>query len=1372
MPTPLSGLSPLQLITPVIPNGVTSISVDSTVLPYVVYADIATTRLEILIYNTVVVNSTPTQVVVDGVTYNEFKGSVNLDSTVENTSVQIVGRNYVPGTAWTALTTYALGKSIIDPNGYVQVVTSAGISGVSIPTFNTTLNATTTDGQVTWKNLGFIKITPITQFDLIFYVSQNALVIAPPSGVSSYKSQSVCRLEWVQPQYAGTIGVRVQLSVDAAGITTPYVQYGDLVNNITRSEDVTIASSSSVSFDNVDSTNTTTTVDTFIPVNFSSVDIPSADVANASVFYAMVSTVVQDPNTNAIFESQQNGPITCGFVNLKTVNPTDFLALQRKEDIAGRLIQQMTKHYPDLDLTPRSEARDLLIDPVAVELSNMSVRAWFSRVATSVSAMSQIDDSDGDGFSDSFTTSPIKQQVARAYGLGANDTQALIDRQFDLLGEQAGLTRNSSTASVVTLTFYTYTKPTQTNTVPLGTLVSTVPDSETPSLTFATTGSATIDATSANSFYDPVNGWWSVNVPAQCQTAGSISQVGAGTIRSISSGAPGGWNCTNLVAANGGQDTEINSRYAARIWTRLVAGIDSGTRRGYLSTALGTPGVIASRVVAAGDDEMLRDWDSIRQKHVFGAVDIYVRGNSFSEQDESVAFTYLTNGTYKQYATYTSLALADKNLLKFQIPNFPAVPYPFYAGVELIVSRPSGSFYLGLDNAQFDNVNGYLILNPDDTAYQYVGDNISSVKVPLVLNGSNTNKTVVTYLATQQATSTYQLLARYQSPLIHTPALQPVLSINSVTGQTGQTGVVPSALSSLIHSSDYLLYGGSNKAGDVINVSTTTSTPLVGTITALTANPVLIDTAMDVTVNANGVPQNISSVRNLTQDIVYAYGIDYTIVPMGNYRTYGLKTMATSVPISTVSITNNVLTVKAVNTFSAGAPITLSGLTTATFLNAQTVTLASATPSQFTAVFNHANYAEAIDSGNASGSSIQNNQQVLVAYNKFILNEKLSLIANEQVVLTGTLPTQLINKGFVHNIWLPESYGNTTLSLDGAVYNTDNSINVSQSTGLVGALVPRDSRYIKVTYNGAIMREGIDFTVNVDATSGLATISRIVTGHILNNGVVSVTYFVTETFTVASEYPAFVEILSNSIAETKHAAADVIVKSMVANPVDITMTVTLEANASPETMDGRIRTAINRVLDNASGTLYQSELVRQVKALNGIQSVDIPLVKCAKSDGAYDVGVVVPTQTSWTPLSTDSAFAPLHTPPKSFITTIRVLPNSTIPSGGAKDSFVGLLYQGEAYRRAMSVQDFLTNSTNVNSFYIFGTNDQIDGNTLLDSSYEQKILITIPETIAQPGLLSFFVTYQVFNEVGTRDIVMSSTEYLVPGHVVINFVSA
>src|SRR5207248_888804 len=138
------------------------------------------------------------------------------------------------------------------------------------------------------------------------------------------------------------------------------------------------------------------------------------------------------------------------------------------------------------------------------------------------------------------------------------------------------------------------------------------------------------------------------------------------------------------------------------------------------------------------------------------------------------------------------------------------------------------------------------------------------------------------------------------------------------------------------------------------------------------------------------------------------FGVDYSIVAVNSYHTYALEVLPIAVSITNVSLLNNLLTVTANNKFGIGAPVTLSGLAT-TFLNTQVVTVTSSTGSAFTANFSHSDLSATADNGTASGTSIQDGQEVQVSYNKFALSEHLSLITDEPHILNGTLPTSLNN---------------------------------------------------------------------------------------------------------------------------------------------------------------------------------------------------------------------------------------------------------------------------------------------------------------------------------------------------------------------------
>ena len=240
-------------------------------------------------------------------------------------------------------------------------------------------------GADTATRAGAAQITPSLNYNLILQpqiLNNRAL---PPSGVRILRHRDFCRIEWVVPSEFGFQGVRVLFSTDESGITIPYQQFGSLVSNVTRiSREIFDSSSASVE-DTQYATVTTTKIDQYVDVNYGSVDIDRATVGSDE-FFVSLSTVILDAATNHVFESQANGPFKCGFVDLRKVNPTDFIALQDQSDIAGRLITYATEKRPDLDLSPRSDARDVFIDPVSVQRTTQAVNSPTSRYTSSLAS--------------------------------------------------------------------------------------------------------------------------------------------------------------------------------------------------------------------------------------------------------------------------------------------------------------------------------------------------------------------------------------------------------------------------------------------------------------------------------------------------------------------------------------------------------------------------------------------------------------------------------------------------------------------------------------------------------------------------------------------------------------------------------------------------------------------------------------------------------------------------------------------------------------------------------------------------------------------------------------------------------------------------
>ena len=104
MPTPNTTLTALVSVTPVLPTSTqgqaSSISVDTTALPYIIYADANTSQIEVLAYNQIAYNKDP--ILVNG--QNQFGDTITIDPTQGDLIVQIIGRNYDPlATTWQVL---------------------------------------------------------------------------------------------------------------------------------------------------------------------------------------------------------------------------------------------------------------------------------------------------------------------------------------------------------------------------------------------------------------------------------------------------------------------------------------------------------------------------------------------------------------------------------------------------------------------------------------------------------------------------------------------------------------------------------------------------------------------------------------------------------------------------------------------------------------------------------------------------------------------------------------------------------------------------------------------------------------------------------------------------------------------------------------------------------------------------------------------------------------------------------------------------------------------------------------------------------------------------------------------------------------------
>jgi hypothetical protein len=87
-------------------------------------------------------------------TWSTTVGNPTLDGTVVWLE-QGVQSAFTPA-AWVATHLYGSGSKILDSSNNIQLVTTPGLSGGSMPTFNSTAGGTTIDGVVVWTNVGVL----------------------------------------------------------------------------------------------------------------------------------------------------------------------------------------------------------------------------------------------------------------------------------------------------------------------------------------------------------------------------------------------------------------------------------------------------------------------------------------------------------------------------------------------------------------------------------------------------------------------------------------------------------------------------------------------------------------------------------------------------------------------------------------------------------------------------------------------------------------------------------------------------------------------------------------------------------------------------------------------------------------------------------------------------------------------------------------------------------------------------------------------------------------------------------------------------------------------------------------------------------------
>jgi hypothetical protein len=300
-------------------------------------------------------------------------------------------------------------------------------------------------------------------------------------------------------------------------------------------------------------------------------------------------------------------------------------------------INEIQKKEPTLSLIPGATVREVHIEPFSNEIQKAYFLADFVHRAKSFPALLAIDDPNYTGTSVPVSQSQYKQSLRTALSIN-DDTavQSLIDSSFDSLASNIGITRQGPRAAQVTQTFFTTIKPVKDLIVSQNAVISSSSNTSAPR--FIAKSQATIYAVTSQSFYNTQTRRYEIKVQIIADTPGIAGNVPAGTLDTIVSGVSG-LQTVNEIRADFGRDRQTNLELAEDC-LRASSSLDTGTPGGYEVTAIGTPNVFDVRIVQSGDPEMMRDYDSIRGKHIGGKVDIYVKGTNERTITETFAFQF------------------------------------------------------------------------------------------------------------------------------------------------------------------------------------------------------------------------------------------------------------------------------------------------------------------------------------------------------------------------------------------------------------------------------------------------------------------------------------------------------------------------------------------------------------------------------------------------------------------------------------------------------------------------------------------------------------------------------------------------------------
>jgi len=713
-------------------------------------------------------------------------------------------------------------------------------------------------------------LSPETTISITLIQSDTFTTISSPTGIEVKGYQDQVEVVCTKNPEPQTLGYNFWVSYVSGGNNGAYVKINtQLVTDYTTFEDITTQLNQSV--DTNGNIRVTTTTEEIERVYYYTAQLTRdryAELVSAGLlpdlafeedtkFFFVVTAVVYDPILGQVSESTFSSELESSVVSITT--GIKDLPARTQSDIITTISEEILLSNSGTDTKPGTVLRDI-IDPVTEEMARIYIIQDFLARANSVSALQDFDDADGDGESDPVNKSVKKKTLQVALNLSnPADVQVLIDEQFDKLASNVDVIRKDAAVATGQVTFYVVNPPIRDMRIYEGAVVSSVGDLDTgiPSQTYKVMATKILEYANREDFYNSTNNRYEVTADVEAVTAGESGNTESYAIKNNVSGVDSDFQVENPNPISFGTDKETNHDLAARIQLAMFA--DTGTEGGYAKTAIAVPGVRAVRVEKAGDELMMRDYDTLRKTHIGGKVDIYIWGRRTRQVSDQLAFAFEsisgTQGT-QQGETFSVINTAS---YQFQCRNTRVGPHTPIFEVTQVYNATKGKAY---------DISGYQIIGEGNTV-----DLNEAIPTNISIGLASRDVIKVDY--------------KFRSSDVFVLVNQPVDEIISVVGEI--SGPLTTDNYELVSLQDPLDKGRSTGAQDGIRIKYANNLPLTQFQTISEEEHVMVY-GVDEALDYIGADTETIYITNEAKNIVYVENQDYSV-------TAGTEATATTITV-------------------------------------------------------------------------------------------------------------------------------------------------------------------------------------------------------------------------------------------------------------------------------------------------------------------------------------------------------------------------------------------------------------------------------------------------------------------------------------------